>query len=74
MPKIKQRPPTTWAREAPILDAARVGILLGISEVQVRILAREGKLPAFKVGKLWRFEKSALMQFAGAQVEEGQVS
>lgn len=69
--KTKQRPPTTWAREAPILDADRVALLLGITVVQVRNLARAGELPAFKVGSLWRFEKSALMRFAGAQDEEG---
>lgn len=65
--KIKQRPPTTWAREAPILDPDRVALLLGITETQVRYLARSGKLPAFKVGKLWRFEKEALMRFVGVQ-------
>lgn len=69
---IKQRPPTTWAREAPILSSERVALLLGVSEVQVRILAREGKIPAFKVGKLWRFEKTALMRFAGAQENDYQ--
>ena len=68
--KIKQRPPTTWAREAPILTTERVAMLLGISVVQLRYLAQTGQVPAFKVGKLWRFEKSALMRFAGAQEGE----
>ena len=65
--KAKQRPITTWAREKPILTPDRVALLLGITETQVRVLARSGKLPGFKLGKLWRFEKTALMRFAGVQ-------
>ena len=66
--KTKQRPITTWAREKPILTPDRVALLLGITETQVRVLARAGELPGFKLGKLWRFEKTALMRFAGVQV------
>ena len=69
--KIKQRPPTTWEREPVILDIHRTAILLGIHEVQVRRFAREGKIPAFKVGSLWRFEKSRLMEFAGVASPTG---
>lgn len=65
--KIKQRPITTWAREAPILTSDRVALLLGISVAQLRYLAQTGQVPAFKVGSLWRFEKTALMRFAGVQ-------
>ena len=65
--KAKQRPITTWAREKPILTPDRVALLLGITETQVRVLARAGELPGFKLGKLWRFEKTALMRCAGVQ-------
>lgn len=63
--KYKQRYITTWEREPVILDVRRTAILLGIHEVQVRRLAETGRIPAFKVGNLWRFEKSALMAMAG---------
>lgn len=65
--EVKRRPPTTWEREPIIMNTARVAILLGIHEVQVRRYAEEGKIPAFKVGGRWRFEKTQLMKFAGVQ-------
>lgn len=65
--KIKQRPPTTWAREAVVLKSDRVAMILGISVDQLRYLAQTGQVPAFKVGSQWRFEKEALMRFVGVQ-------
>ena len=64
---IKTRPPTTWKNLPVIMDSELVSIVLGLSEVQIRTLAREGKIPAFKVGNQWRFEKRALMQLAGSE-------
>ncbi len=66
---IKQRPATMWEREPVILDVSRTALVLGLTEYQVRRFAREGKIPAFKVGKLWRFEKGRLMEFARAAQE-----
>ncbi len=66
---IKQRPATMWEREPIIMDLRRAAFILGLTEAQLRTLAREGKVPAFKLGACWRFEKSRLMQFAGAAQE-----
>lgn len=65
MPNIRQLPPTSWEREPVILTPERAALVLGISQITIRRLARSGELPAFKVGGMWRFEKSALMAFAG---------
>lgn len=45
-------------------DAARY---LGIHEETVRRLAREGKLPGFKVGGVWRFSRKTLHQWSTSQ-------
>lgn len=71
MAKILKRPATAWENLPPILDTPAVAMLLGLSLQVVRSMARSGKIPAFKVGKrIWRFEKAALMEFAGAKTKE----
>lgn len=67
MTKIKKRPVTTWEGLPPILDPPAVAMLLGIPIESVWKLAKKGKIPGFRVGKLWRFEKKALMKFAGVE-------
>ncbi len=63
--RIAQRPAYTWEKEPVILSSERVAILLGITPQVVRIMARTGQIPAFKVGKrLWRFYKSDIMNFS----------
>lgn len=65
--RIAQRPFSTWEREAPILSTERVAILLGITPQVVRIMARTGQIPAYKVGKrIWRFNKTDIMKLTGA--------
>ena len=43
-----------------ILEARQVADYLHLHIFTVHKLAREGKLPAFKIGHGWRFRKSAL--------------
>jgi len=45
-----------------LLDVKEAAEYLRINEQTVRRLAREGAIPAFKVGGIWRFRKSALDQ------------
>jgi len=45
-------------------DAAQ---FLGIHEETLRRLARERKIPGYKVGGVWRFNRSSLMKWAEAQ-------
>jgi excisionase family DNA binding protein len=48
-----------------ILTVAEAAKLLRMSEEIVRQLAREGKIPAGKVGRSWRFSRRALLRLVG---------
>jgi excisionase family DNA binding protein len=50
----------TKQASADVLDVHEAGWLLGAHIETVRRLARRGGLPAYKVGKDWRFSKQAL--------------
>lgn len=58
----QQRRKTKQA-SADVLDVHEAGWLLGAHIETVRRLARGGGLPAYKVGKDWRFSKPALHQW-----------
>jgi excisionase family DNA binding protein len=67
MPQITRRHFTCWEQAAPILDIHTASILLGVPEQSLRKLARDKVVPAFKVGKLWKFSKDKLKEFAGVE-------
>ena len=46
-----------------MLDVGWVAGYLGVSEVTVYRWLREGRLPAMKVGRQWRFRRSAIEEF-----------
>ena len=50
-----------------VLDADGVGAYLGLHAETVRRFAREGKIPAYKIGGRWRFNREALDQWAQEQ-------
>ena len=50
-----------------VFDAREAAGYLRINEQTVRRLAREGVIPAFKVGGVWRFKKSVLDKWAESQ-------
>jgi excisionase family DNA binding protein len=43
-----------------IMTIAQVAKFLGLHELTVRRLARDGELPAFKLGRQWRIKKDLL--------------
>ena len=43
-----------------VVDVARY---LRVETETVRIMARDGKLPAIKVGRLWRFHRSSIQEY-----------
>lgn len=47
-----------------VLDAHQTGAFLGAHVETVRRMARRGDLPAYKVGRDWRFSKTALRDWA----------
>jgi excisionase family DNA binding protein len=52
----------------PLLSPPAAAALLGIHEKTAIRLAREGKLPAVRIGKLWHFRGSQLDAFIASQV------
>jgi len=54
-------------RSAKALNAQEAALFLGTHVETVRRLARRGGIPAFKVGKDWRFHFKALQQWSEAQ-------
>lgn len=66
--KPKQRLIATWEQAPVIMDTYYVAALLGFKPNMIRDMAKRGELPAIKPGKrAWRFEKSALMAWAGVK-------
>ena len=49
-----------WEALPPVLTPEQVGAVLGMSRLQVIRLASAGELTASKLGRQWRFPKSAL--------------
>jgi excisionase family DNA binding protein len=52
-----------------ILQAKDVAKYLHLHLFTVHKLARQGKLPAFKIGKDWRFRKVAIEEWVKAKEE-----
>lgn len=61
-----QRQVHSWEVAPLMMDVNYASMLLGIHPDVLRRMARRGDVPARKVGpRLWRFEKNALMAWAG---------
>jgi excisionase family DNA binding protein len=59
MPDMTQ---ADWDALPPVLTAAQVAQVAGVRPAQVLRWANSGKLPGRKVGRQWRFAKSAVQQ------------
>jgi excisionase family DNA binding protein len=53
-----------------VLSPAEVAELLQVEEPLVQKLADSGELPGRKIGKEWRFSRSAVLEWLGAAEEE----
>jgi excisionase family DNA binding protein len=49
-----------------ILDLRDVADLLRVHQKTVRLMAIDGKIPAFRAGRLWRFKKTKIVQWLDA--------
>jgi excisionase family DNA binding protein len=62
-----ERQPVGFARPAPgspeVLTTAQLAELLQVDEKAVRELARRGALPGRKIGRDWRFSRSAVIEW-----------
>ena len=56
----------------PILDAAQVAELLGMNVQMVRKMAREGRLPAYRLpgGRAFKFFRDEILDFVKAHPVE----
>jgi len=53
-----------------LLTAEQVGQLFNLKTRQVKELARQGRIPAVKVGRLWRFPEDSLKEW----IQKGQAT
>jgi len=52
----------------PLIDSTEAAELLKINRYTLQRMARLGQVPAVKVGKLWRYQKSALDEWVQSKV------
>jgi len=55
----------------PLITSENAAQLLGIHPKTVQQMAREGRIPAVRIGKFWRFRKSDLDSWVRASVNCG---
>jgi excisionase family DNA binding protein len=59
-------------KDLPVmLTISEVAEYLKLHELTVRRLAREGELPAFKVGRQWRIQRAKLQDWIDARSGQG---
>ena len=59
------------AKNDEVLNAKEAGAYLKAHVETIRRLARKGRIPAFKIGKDWRFHKGALLNWVNGQTPKG---
>jgi excisionase family DNA binding protein len=52
----------------PLLDLTRAAVILGIHRKTLERLARQGKIPSIRIGRLWRFRESHLDKWLHSQL------
>jgi excisionase family DNA binding protein len=53
----------TAVRAQDVLDLNEVAEILRVHPKTVRLLAQSGRIPAFRMGRLWRFSRSKIIQW-----------
>ena len=59
-----------YRRNRDYATTAEVALMLGVSEVSVRTYANKGLIPAYRVGKLWRFDPKEIREFCHKRATE----
>jgi excisionase family DNA binding protein len=54
--------------EASVLTVHDVAEYLRLSEAKVYRMAREGRVPAFRLGKSWRFRKDSIDEWTRREI------
>jgi PTS system nitrogen regulatory IIA component len=58
--------------EREVIDGNEAARLLSIHPVTLAEMAREGRIPAFKVGRVWRYRRSSLQRWMDEQEQRQQ--
>ncbi len=56
--------------DARIMTVRDIAVYLRLSEAKVYKLAREGRLPALRVGRSWRFRKDLVDEWMRREIEQ----
>jgi excisionase family DNA binding protein len=70
--RVKKRPRNV-PQDKEILNAKEAAIVLGISERLLLRLARDGEIPGKKLGREWRFLRSAIRNSLSGQADEDEL-
>jgi excisionase family DNA binding protein len=70
--RVKKRPRNV-PQDKEILNAQEAAIVLGISERLLLRLARDGEIPGKKLGREWRFLRSAIRNSLSGQADEDEL-
>lgn len=72
MEKKQPEPVRSYSSQSETLerlyDAHEVALQCKVSEKSLRRWAKEGRIPAVKFGKLWRFRKSSIDAYLDAKM------
>jgi excisionase family DNA binding protein len=67
MAESRRKPKSRWQKtlkmDKEILDIEGAADVLGVSKTTIYKLAREGTIPATRVGREWRFSRSNLVDW-----------
>lgn len=67
MAESRRKPKSRWQKtlkmDKEILDIEGAADILGVSKTTIYKLAREGTMPATRVGREWRFSRSNLVDW-----------
>ncbi len=67
MTKLDTRDPATWPQ---FLTAEDVAEVLSLHLLTVRLMLRDGRLPGRQLGRVWRVNKQALIDFIDTRAQE----
>lgn len=71
--KRAKKRPRSVPEDKEILNAQEAAIVLGISDRLLLRLARDGEIPGKKLGREWRFLRSAIRNSISGQADEDEL-
>jgi excisionase family DNA binding protein len=78
MAESQRKPQSRWQKtlkmDKEILDIEGAADVLGVSKTTIYKLAREGTIPATRVGREWRFSRSNLIDWIKNGTEADQLA